>query len=358
MDKIHTNATTVATENLNVANEATSLNNPTSNVMAEKDVIATEVAQENVANATIKNVNAAEEAASINEKPQKKELGGDNVEHPTKIAIIDGEEQEIIIAHSEYDMEQPKDKRRLMEKIDVNQLPKCFYHLTPPNIFWREGLSLFDENGNKIEEDTDSVFVFCPTADSFWRERMEEKLEYVEILPFESIQEYAMAVGCVNLYSRGLSNIEKIGVAALATGDEACKTVYEFAKENKLNVTTAKLYLDYKVKPTDIQSMTIGLTEEARPELGRTKEEAQVLLEKATEKFGKNALKRYVIRVVNSLLHSNEDYSQEQMKSAISLVTETELEKIKDANSAEKETIISNILTQWLLRGDRIGSAD
>ena len=358
MENIQKNATTVANENLNVANEATSINNSTSNTMVEENVIATEVAKKNVANATNESVNAAEDAASINERPQQKEEGSEMVEHPTKVAIIDGEEQEIIIAHSEYDMEQPKDKRKLMEKINVSKLPRCFYHMTTPDIFWREGLLLYDENGNSIKEGTDNVFVFCPTGDSFWRERLEEKLEYVEILTFESVQEYAKAVGCSNLYSRGLSNIEKLGVAALATGDEACKTVYEFAKENKLNVTTAKLYLDYKVKPTDIQSMTIGLTEEARPELGRTKEEAQVLLEKATEKFGKNALKRYVIRVVNSLLHSNEDYSQEQMKSAISLVTETELEKIKDANSAEKETIISNILTQWLLRGDRIGLAD
>lgn len=354
MKEFNETATVVANESANVAAEATSINNSNSNGMLEEKAIATEVATGNVANATVENVKAAENAASVNEQPQQKELGCEKVEHPTKIAIIDGEEQEVIIAHSEYDMEQPKDKRKLMEKIDVNQLPKCFYHLTTPNIFWREGLTLFDENGNRIEEGTEHVFVFCPTGDSFWRERLEEKLEYVEILPFESVQEYAKAVGCANLYSRGLSNIEKLGVAALATDDEACKTVYEFAKENKLNVTTAKLYLDYKVKPTDIQSMTIGLTEEARPELGRTKVEAQVLLEKATEKFGKNALKRYVIRVVNSLLHSNEDYSLEQMKDAIGLVTEVELEKIKCVNSAEKESVISNILTQWLLKGNEI----
>lgn len=325
--------------------------------MEKNHQFATEVATEIVATATTEFINAAENAASINEKSQQKKMGSEMVEHPTKVIIIDGEEQEVIIAHSEYDMEQPKDKRKLMEKIDVNQLPKCFYHLTTPNIFWREGLSLFDEKGNRIEEETENVLVFCPTGDSFWRERLEEKLEYVEILPFESVQEYAKAVGRANLYSRGLSNIEKLGVAALATADEACKTVYEFAKENKLNVTTAKLYLDYKVKPADIQSMTMGVTEEARPELGRTKVEAQALLEKATEKFGKNALKRNVIRVVNSLLHSNEDYSLEQLKNAIGLVTEVELEKIKDANSAEKEPVISNILTRKLLKGNEIEEA-
>lgn len=354
------NATEVANETENVAIEATSSNKLNSNCMGEEKVIATDVAQETVADAdaTIENVNAADNAASVNNFQSPDMVDDSKIkEHPTRIAIIDGEEREIIVARTEYDMEQPKDKRKLLEKMDKTKLFKCFYHLTMPEIFWQEGLPLFDEIGNKIDEGTDNVFVFCPTSDSFWRERLEEKLEYVEILPFGSVQEYARAVGCANLYSRGLSNIEKMGVAALATGDEACKTVYEFAKENKLNVTTAKLYLDYRVKPTDIQSMTMGMMEEARPELGRTKEEAQELLDQATEKFGKNAQKRYVIRAVNSLLHSDDCYSLEQVKEAISLVTEAEVDSIKAANSAEKELIISSKLTKWLMKDQRIEEA-
>jgi hypothetical protein len=319
MEKIQNNATVVANENENMAVEATSINN----------------------------LNVSEMIVRRNEE----------VARPTRVAIIDGVEREIIVARTEYDMELPKDKRKLMEKIDSTKLFKCFYHLTNPDIFWREGLSLFDENGNRICEGTTNVYVFCPTADSYWRERLEKKLEYVDILTFDSVQEYAKAIGCANLYSRGLSNIEKMGVAALATGDEACKAVYEFAKINKLKVTTAKLYLDYRVKPTDIQSMTMGVMEEARPELGRTKEEAQELLDKATEKFGNNAHKRYVIRAVNSLLHTDDSYSLEQVKDAISLITEAEVDSIKDANSAEKESIISSKLTKWLLKDKPIQEA-
>lgn len=271
------------------------------------------------------------------------------VVHPTKNAIIEGEEKSIVVAHTEYDMELPKDKRNLMDKVDKAKLFSCIYHLAKPDIFWQEGFMLLDENNNIIESGTDDVYVFCPTADTYWRIDIEEVMKHVEIHNFGSVQEYAQAVGCANLYSRGLSNIERIGVAALATGDEACKTVFDFAKENKLNVTTAKLYLDYKVKPTDIQGMTMGVVQEARPELGRTKEEAQELLNKATEKFGKNALKRYVIRVVNSLLHKNNDYSLIQMLDAINMVTDVEVDTIKDTNSAEKELIITNILTKWLM---------
>lgn len=279
------------------------------------------------------------------------------VVHPTKNAIIEGEEKSIVVAHTEYDMELPKDKRNLMDKVDKAKLFSCIYHLAKPDIFWQEGFMLLDENNNIIESGTDDVYVFCPTADTYWRIDIEEVMKHVEIHNFGSVQEYAQAVGCANLYSRGLSNIERIGVAALATGDEACKTVFDFAKENKLNVTTAKLYLDYKVKPTDIQGMTMGVVQEARPELGRTKEEAQELLNKATEKFGKNALKRYVIRVVNSLLHKNEDYSIILMLDAINMVTEAEVGTIKDTSSAEKELIITNIFTKWLVSSSKTEEA-
>lgn len=310
------NTTGVGEERSNVTNKITSINNPKSTDMVKKN-------EEEVVNVT-------------------------------KTAVINGEDKEIVLAYTEYDMEQPKDSRKLMEKIDTSKLFKCFYHLTKPDIFWKEGVKLVDENGNIIEEGTENVYVSCPTSETFWRRGLEEKLEYVEIHTFKSVKEYAQAVGCTNLYSRGLSNIEKIGIAALATGDEACKTVFEFAKENKLNVTTAKLYLDYKVKPADIQSMTMGIWEEARPELGRKKEEAQELLDKVKEKFGKNAQKRYVIRVVNSLLRTNDDYSLEKVKEAIGKVTEAEEDKIKDANSAEKESIISNILTKLIENGQKL----
>ena len=325
--------------------------------MEEKKVIATDVAQETVADAdaTIENVNAAENAASINNLQSTDMVDDSEIkERPTRVAVIDGKETEIVVAHTEYDMELPKDKRNLMDKIDKTKLFKCYFHFAKPQIFWEEGVLLIDENGNIVEEGTDNVYVFCPTAGTSWRLAIEEVLRDVEIHDFNSVQDYAQAVGCTNLYSRGLSNIEKMGVAALATGDEACKTVFDFAKANKLNVTTAKLYLDYRVKPTDIQSMTMGMMEEARPELGRTKEEAQELLDQATEKFGKNAQKRYVIRAVNSLLHTDDCYSLELVKEAIRLVTEAEVDSIKAANSAEKESIISSKLTKWLIKDRKI----
>ena len=72
-------------------------------------------------------------------------------------------------------------------------------------------------------------------------------MERTEIIEYSSIQEYAKAVGSTNLYSRGMTDTEKVGVAALATGNKAYMAVYEFAKENKMSLTTAKMYLDVRM---------------------------------------------------------------------------------------------------------------
>ena len=349
MENIQKNATTVANENLNVANEATSINNSTSNTMVEENVIATEVAKKNVANATNESVNAAEDAASINERPQQKEEGSEMVERPTKVAIIDGEERKITVAHTEYSMELPKDKVHLIDSIDRSKMLKCIFHLAKPKIFWDANLQLFDDNNQPIEKGTENVFVSCPTSGTYWRFATDEILENVEVHNFASVQDYAQAIGCTNLYSRGLNNTEKMGVAAMATGDEACKTVFEFSKKHKMSTSTAQHYLDYSIKATTLLELTMGNIIENIPVLGRTVDEAEALLDVVKGKFAKIAEKRYIIRPINALLHmEGKGYSIEIMKLAIESLTEKETKEIKYAQNGIREAIVSSTLTSCL----------
>lgn len=53
----------------------------------------------------------------------------------------------------------------------------------------------------------------------------------MEIHDFESVADYAQHIGETVLISRMPSKVEEMGIAALATGDEAVKEAYEFAIE-------------------------------------------------------------------------------------------------------------------------------
>lgn len=310
MEKEILNATEVASEIENVVTETASINNLNSNEMQEKE--NAEVAQ------------------------------------TTRIVVINGEEKNFILAHTDYGMEQPKDPKNLKGAIDTTKLMPCTFNFAKPDVFWKEGVELKDEENNVIASGTENVLVICPTGDTYWRFDLEEKFVEPKVHDFASLKDYATAIGTTNLYSRGLSNTEKVGVAALATGNEACKTVFLFAKKHKMNITTAKLYLDCTMKPTTIIEMTIGVKPKTELTLGRKEKDAEKLYEGVTKKFGKNADKRYIVRAINTLLRKGE-YSLKQMREAIKMVTEVEKVGFEGATSEEKQSEITKVFTQHLV---------
>lgn len=314
--------------------------------MEKNHQIATGVATENVANATNESVNAADYAASINQKEKKMKKENEAVAPMTRVAIIDGEEKTIWVAHTKYAMELPKDKKELCKKLDPSKMLSVIYHFTKPELFWREGYDLYDENGNIIEKGTPNVLVHVQTSEDYWRVGLEERLEKVEMVEFSTVQEYAQTVGCTNLYSRGMTDTEKVGIAALSTGNKAYQAVYEFAKEHKLNLTTARQYLDVSMDKAQIMEMSIGLVPENAPKQGRTKKQAADLLKLAEKVFGKNARKRYVIRPLNSLSH--QDYSSDMIKQALKAITESEAIKVEASSPDDRESLVSNLLTRHI----------
>lgn len=319
--------------------------------MNNEKINATEVAKENVANATSDNFNAVEDTASTNNlnETNMEENKNSKVVSTTKIAIIDGEEREILVAHTKYSMELPKDKRKLLESLDRSKMFACIYHLSKPEIFWDADIQLLDDNNQPIEKGTENVYVSCPTSGTYWRYAVDKKLEIVEVHDFASIQDYAQAIGCSNLYSRGLNNTEKMGVAALATGDEACQAVFDFAKEHEISASTAQHYLDYSIKPTSLLELTMGNSVENVPILGRSTKEAEDLLKVVKSKFKKSAEKRYIIRPINTLLHmENKGYSIELMKAALESLTKIETETIEAAPNGQRETMVTSTLTTCL----------
>lgn len=307
---------------------------------------ATEVATKKVANATTESVNAAENAASINQNLEKMKKN-EKVLPTTKLAKINGEYVEITPAYTKYSMELPEYNEKFCEKLDHSKLLPVIFNFAKPEVFRKEDVQLYDRTGKAIDEGTPNVYVVCSTADS-WRVWIDKKLERIELHEYSSVQEYAQAVGATNLYSRGLNNTEKIGIAALATGNEVYKAVFEFAKKHDITSTAAKLYLDVKMTKLQIMKMSTGLEHKAKPELGRSVEEAEVLLSQVKESFGKeNARKKYAISAIN-MLKDQKNYGFDTIINAVQDLTETELEEIKAVSSDIRVATISVMLADHI----------
>lgn len=268
-------------------------------------------------------------------------------------AIINGELTEIIPAFTDYNMEQPKQKAT-GEHGDPSKRLAVKFHFASPKMFWDEQdekkrINLFDRNNKFIEPNTDNVYVVCDTADTYWRVFEDEILEDVEIHNFDSVEDYAQATTNTMLYSRCLNKVEEMGYAALATGDEAAKAVFEFAKKNEVPVSTAKLYLDIDYKPVAVKAMMLGKKPPVTLTLGRSQEEAQKLIDQMRLTFNKGGAKsRYAITVVNSLMKKGK-YSFDEIMTCLTKVPSSEITLTQLAKCEDKKECIHDVLSGWLI---------
>lgn len=277
------------------------------------------------------------------------------IDEPTIIvrATIGSKEVEFIPAFTDYSMEQPKKKETLLKNADADKRMDVIFHFATPDVFWNEEVALFDRNGNSIAKNTPNVLVVCDMADTYWRVFLDDVLTNIQIHQFESVQEYAQVVGNSVLLSRGLSNVEKVGYAALATGNEAYREVFNFAKRNNVPMNTAQLYLDLQLKPVTTNLMLLGKEPKTVPTLGRTPDIAQALYEQNEKTFSRGgATKRYAIRVENNIL-KNQKYSFDELMEALKTIPADEIAMTELQGCAEKELCIMETLSSWMIQLQR-----
>ena len=287
--------------------------------------------------------NRAATAAST-EQPQFK----------TVKAKMKGEMKEIILARHKYSMESLKASQvKQLEMVDKSKMLNVIYHVSTAEIFYSAEIALFDYEGNEIPAGTPNVYIPVETADTYYRFSIDEILNTVEVHSFADVQEFAEVTGTTNLFSRGLTSKEKIGVAALATNDEVCNAIYDLAVETNMPASTAQLYLDVQVKGVTTSMMTTGYKPKDMCGLGRTFADAKELHQRVCLTFGVNeAKKRYAIRAIN-YLQKAEGFSLKQIFKALDTIPANGVEKAKLMKCGDKETCIVTVLISWIKEMER-----
>ena len=291
------------------------------------------------------NGNAAN-AASNELKSWGKDMG---VKPTTVKARINGEVQTIIVAHTEYGMRHDKKMDKMLTTANRDKLLTPRYHFCKPDIFWKEGYNLFDNNGELIEQGTTNVLTHCETPETSERIYIDDFLEDVEIHDFESVADYAQHIGETVLISRMPSKVEEMGIAALATGDEAVKEAYEFAIENGITYTQSLGFMAGEMKAATLKLMMRGVKAKPTLALGRTKEQDQMLYDESCKSLGEGeSKKRYVPRALNIIL-KKEKFSFDMVIEALRTIPSSEVTMAKLADCGEKEACIAGALISWIL---------
>lgn len=261
------------------------------------------------------------------------------------IAVIDGEEKEITLARTIYSMDElKKNQEKLLEAVDRSKLLDQLFHLATPEIFWQAGITLYDQNGEEITEGTKDVFVPVETATTFWRFTFDTVLKNVQVHTFESVEEYAQITGTTDLFSRSRNTVERVGIAALATGDETYNSVYELCRKTGMPGSTAMAYFGVQLKGSTTLAMSIGLNSNETPAINRTFEEALALYYQVCITFTPaEAKKRYPIRAINSVIYVH-GYTFDQVMNALQIIPSSEVHRLLVTECGSKESCISLVI--------------
>jgi hypothetical protein len=271
----------------------------------------------------------------------------------TVIAIINGEEKEVTLARTMYSMDTlKKSQEKLLEEVDKSKLLDEMFHFSTPEIFTQAGIKLFDLEGEEIAEGTENVLVPVETATTYWRFTFDEVLRHVQVHTFQSVEEYAQVTGTTDLFSRSRNTVEKIGVAALATGDATYKAVYELSRTTGMPGSTAMAYLGVQLKGSTTLEMTIGIKGKT-PVASRSFDEAFALYQQICFTFTPaDAKKRYPIRAINSVMHAG-GYALDTIVEALKTIPSNEVHRALLADCGSKESCIAGVLLKFILENQR-----
>lgn len=285
-------------------------------------------------------MNAANEAEALPCCPKGK---------TTVLAVIDGEEREITLARTMYSMDAlKKGQEKMLEVVDRNKLLDQLFHLATPEIFWQAGVTLYDMNGEEIIEGTENVLVPVETATTYWRFTYDTVLKNVQVHTFQSVEEYAQVTGTTDLFSRSRSTVEKVGIAALATGDDTYKSVYELCRKTGMPGSTAMAYFGVQLKASTTLAMSIGLNNNETPATNRTFEEAFALYQQVCMTFTPaEAKKRYPIRAINSVIYVH-GYTLNQVMNALQTIPSSEVHRLLVTECGSKEGCISLVIKEFI----------
>lgn len=307
--------------------------------MAEKKELASQNAEKNAATiaASDEQINGAIKPCCPKSKT-------------TVIAMIDGEEKEITLARTIYSMDMlKKSQEKQLEAVDKSKLLDEIFHFATPDIFRKADIKLYDLEGEEIAEDAENVLVPVETSGTYWRFTFDDVLKHVQVHTFESVEEFAQVTGTTDLFSRSRNTVEKMGIAAAATGDATYKAVYELARITGMPGSSAMAYLGVQLKGSTTLEMSIGIRHKDIPVPTRSMEEAFDLFQQICFTFTPaEAKKRYPIRAINSVMHAG-GYKLETIMLALKTIPSDEVHRALLADCGSKESCISNVLLKFII---------
>lgn len=274
---------------------------------------------------------------------------GTSVELATVIVLINGEQKEVISAFTKFSIKR-KDlsKSKILENIDKGKILPAIFAFTSTKPFRDENVALFDYNGVEIPQELDKdVLVSLDKPDTINLLGLLDAPLTSAMVECYSVAEAYSYVATSFAIAQLPTKDEWIGLGAVTTKENVLCQILQFARDNKMNGTTAQAYFGLSYRIASLKKAAMMMESPLEGAKFRSVDEATKLFQAIEKAFGARCA--VLTQYVKALNVSINRYSLDEVVEVLNNLDKISKQSILDARNHERSLLIQAVLSEKIV---------
>ena len=274
---------------------------------------------------------------------------GTSVELATVIVLINGKQKEVISAFTKFSIKR-KDlsKSKILENIDKGKILPAIFAFTRTKPFRDENVALFDYNGVEIPQELDKdVLVSLDKPDTINLLGLLDAPLTSAMVECYSVAEAYSYVATSFAIAQLPTKDEWIGLGAVTTKENVLCQILQFARDNKMNGTTAQAYFGLSYRIASLKKAAMMMESPLEGAKFRSVDEATKLFQAIEKAFGARCA--VLTQYVKALNVSINRYSLDEVVEVLNNLDKISKQSILDARNHERSLLIQAVLSEKIV---------
>lgn len=270
-------------------------------------------------------------------------------EYVTATVIINGESKDIIPAFTKFSIKR-KDlsKSKILENLDKGKILPAIFAFTSTKPFRDENITLFDYNGVEIPQELDNdVLVSLDKPDTINLLGLLDTPLTSAVVECKSVAEAYSYVATSFAIAKLPTKDEWIGLGAVTTKENVLSQILQFAKDNKMNGTTAQAYFGLSYRIASLKKAAMMMESPFEGAKFRSVDEATKLFQAIEKAFGARCA--VLTQYVKPLNVSINRYSLDEVVEVLNSLDKISKQSILGARNHERSLLIQAILSERII---------
>lgn len=280
---------------------------------------------------------------------KKNNANGVVTEYVTATVIINGESKDIIPAFTKFSIKR-KDlsKSKILENLDKGKILPAIFAFTSTKPFRDENITLFDYNGVEIPQELDNdVLVSLDKPDTINLLGLLDTPLTSAVVECKSVAEAYSYVATSFAIAKLPTKDEWIGLGAVTTKENVLSQILQFAKDNKMNGTTAQAYFGLSYRIASLKKAAMMMESPFEGAKFRSVDEATKLFQAIEKAFGARCA--VLTQYVKALNVSINRYSLDEVVEVLNSLDKISKQSILGARNHERSLLIQAILSERII---------